>query len=612
MDSKTGTDQAEYFFSPFAFSGASPQSGLVKQLVTQKGQKVPRILAEAAMTLTDSGPLREHVETYWNKKSRMQKWAASQDVLTGFIKQEGELIVGKNAFSKMLTKLLVRLSQLDVLETRDQISQRLDSIQEPISIQTFAMTTASRPVALKRGLSSYLSNFKQFQREPRILVSDDGQQDAVSENQEVLNQIRNEFGVSIEHLTHSGRQELIDGIADSTKKEAMKFLLFGDTTLGATYGANRNAIHFLTKGQKVFSADDDTIASTYLTSNYRPGIAFSGTEHQDYKHFANRNEAKKTLVALEKDIIHEFSQVGENLHSLLAAHTKNSSSVLKGLDQSCWSEVLDHQSRVLMAMGGLVGDNGSGASYSYLFANDEEEKRIFASPQHFSILSKSREIVKSSDHIRLSHKGPFMTTFFSYDNRLDLFPFFPNFRMEDELFRLLNLTLVPCSKIAYLPLILEHSPIEQRVYENFIAPVRVGASNCEILEAILSISVGKFNPLMGHSIGDRKRIVLNACLRFADQPIESFRRQVSDFLLAGKYSEVTVHWKKFKDRRKKIPKDAAALIGAALSETEKRLCEPILLCDPLILKIEEDGAKAELLQKNLIRKYFESCLAISE
>jgi hypothetical protein len=125
----------------------------------------------------------------------------------------------------------------------------------------------------------------------------------------------------------------------------------------------------------------------------------------------------------------------------------------------------DARGRVAITLHGLVGDSGMGSPRYYLGLTGPSRERLVASPNAYRLAFQSREIMRAVRRPTIS-TGPFcMTTFFGFDNRLLLPPFFPVQRNADGIFGIMLRKCIDGSHIAFLPSALVHTPPAERAFE---------------------------------------------------------------------------------------------------------------------------------------------------
>ncbi len=132
--------------------------------------------------------------------------------------------------------------------------------------------------------------------------------------------------------------------------------------------------------------------------------------------------------------------------------------------------------RVVITLPGLVGDSGMGSPRYFLTLNGESRERLLASPTAYSSALRSREVLRTVRQPTIAASPFCMTTFFGFDNRVLLPPFFPVERNSDGIFGLTVQRAISGSHVAFLPSVLLHAPAEPRAFagdEAWTEPERV-------------------------------------------------------------------------------------------------------------------------------------------
>lgn len=357
------------------------------------------------------------------------------------------------------------LQQRGFVQTRDELLASLPEprIREATKLSTLGVVTANRPLALRRCLWSYLSVARAFGRHLRVVVADDSRDAAtVEENREIGKQASVEFGVSVELVGRKEREELIAARAgrDSDVEAALRFALYGYPVDAQTYGANRNMLQLWTRGEVLLSVDDDTICNPFLPKEFSGGVDIdvASATCETTRFWANRSEAMSSVSPFGGDpFIFLEESLGASVLELTRLALSRQEAAFQGFHRGIIEEVLLQQSRVSLAMYGVVGDSGSESGIGFIFDDITDP-----SPDYYEVASRSREVTRCVKNTTVRGDGPCMTMFFGCDNRNPLPIFFPNFRNEDYLFKEALRGADKGARVAYLPCLLEHSPLSTR------------------------------------------------------------------------------------------------------------------------------------------------------
>ena len=197
-----------------------------------------------------------------------------------------------------------------------------------------------------------------------------------------------------------------------------------------------------------------------------------------------------------------------------------------------------------------------------------------------------------------------MTTFYGLDNRRDTLPFFPNFRREDQLFRLAQELTSAGNAVAYLPWALEHSPPGGRV-ETRRDPIGMA----EIV-ATAVIEVGR--PGAGALPASRAAEIGRALVSFAEQPLDRFRRQVQERVVEANLELLAMRRRRMAERSRQIPLGIADAMNAANDDLEKALSSSLPVTDPALLARDGSVGLAEEHARRLVASMGRAILTLAE
>ena len=598
--------KATLFPNPETFLCFNPEEGVIKLRHDDVGVPLSPFIIEVISQIDGGEDLLQYIKDLLKKKSLTGKLAILKQVLRDHHKLNSQIVIGNGAVAKMTVNLVEEQLKTNlVLDAAAMVKTlRNHNSGKSVPLEMLAIVTGNRPLGLERALNSYSTNLKKFGREMEIFVADDSRDDSViSNNRLVVEKIRAE-GVPVRHFTKTDRIELINFSASQTTQKYFQFLIEG-VGLGQTYGANRNAVHLCSLGKRVFSADDDTIAKTTTTKQHSKSVKLTSKDFQEVKTFSERSQALQSAVEQEVDIIgwHDDS-TGQIIGDVLANTIEHGGQV-SGLSLPEAKGWIARQSQIIISMNGLISDSGSGASLGFLHMQGAELSKLLS---NFGEVSLSREITKCADQIKIASSGPCMTTFYSYDNREGMIPFFPNFRMEDEGFKDINLAAHGNALLSYLPFMLEHSPLENRKPSQIMMPNEARIECYHILSLVVAICSVSKPPLAGQKYAIRKKYFLDSCLRFLQKDFSLYKRDMLDILVSKKFVAITQKKELLKKIKGSLPRATVIEIESALSKDLKLLGQPMYLCNQEILKAEPELLKAEMIQHHHLKTYFEACL----
>ena len=308
--------------------------------------------------------------------------------------------------------------------------------------------TRNRVTSLVACLESYLDNCRRHDRTPEFVVTDDSPgAEARHHTKAALEVLAHRFHARIRY---AGEREKV-GFADALSSESavpleiIRFALFGDERCTLSTGANRNSLLLDSIDTLVLSVDDDTRCRIATPPAADDALAFfSGYDPSEFWFFDDHDSAIESISSVDMDV--------------LCSHEALLGSAVADLGDPAAS------GRVAITLHGLAGDSGMSSPRYYLSLAGASRERLVASADAYQSAFRSREVLRTVRRPTLS-AGPFcMTTFFGFDNRLLLPPFFPVQRNADGIFGLVLQKCVDGSHVGFLPSVLLHRPAAPRAF----------------------------------------------------------------------------------------------------------------------------------------------------
>jgi len=308
--------------------------------------------------------------------------------------------------------------------------------------------TRNRLPSLLACLESYLANCRRHGRSPEFVVTDDAPTaEAQDQTRAALQGLEKHAGARIRYAGCREKNRFAELLAreSAVPLEIIDFALFGDNRCALSTGANRNSLLLDTIDSLVLSVDDDTRCRTAAPDDADQTLAFfSGYDPTEFWFFADRARALESVSFSDGDVL--------RCHESL-------------LGDAVADEGEPAGSRVTITLHGLLGDSGMSSPRYYLGLTGPSRERLVESPAAYQSAFRSREVRRSVRRPTIS-TGPFaMTTFFGFDNRVLLPPFFPVERNSDGIFGIILQKCMKGSHIAFLPSVLLHEPAAERMFE---------------------------------------------------------------------------------------------------------------------------------------------------
>jgi hypothetical protein len=244
----------------------------------------------------------------------------------------------------------------------------------------------------------------------------------------------------------------------SISREIIDFALFGDRRCTLFTGANRNGLLLDTIGNLVFGADDDTLAHAAAAPQSTVPISYSSEyEPREFWFFPDRRAALETVAPTDSDFLASHEQLLGRVPAEVGGPAAADGSVT-------------------ITLPGLVGDSGMGSPHYILTLTGASRERLLFSRTTYTSALRSREVLRTVRQPTIAASPFCMTTFFGFDNRLLLPPFFPVERNSDGVFGVTVQRVIEGSCVAFLPSVLLHAPPEHRAFagdEAWTEPKRV-------------------------------------------------------------------------------------------------------------------------------------------
>ena len=312
-------------------------------------------------------------------------------------------------------------------------------------ISTVGIVTRNRVASLVACVESYLEKCRRHGRNPEFVVTDDSlDTEAQDHARGALQSLGNHFGAQIRYAGRREKNRFAEALAreSAVPPKIIRFALFGDDRCALTTGANRNSLLLDTVDTFVLSVDDDTRCRIAAAPDAEDAVAFfSGYDPTEFWYFADRASADASIYFVDVDA--------------LRCHEALLGNAVANVDDPAAN------GRVAITLHGLVGDPGMNSPRYYLGMSGPSRERLVASPDAYRSAFRSREVLRTVRRPTVS-AGPFcMTTFFGFDNRLALPPFFPVQRNADGIFGLVLQKCVEGSHVAFLPSFLQFFCIDQ-------------------------------------------------------------------------------------------------------------------------------------------------------
>ncbi len=404
------------------------------------------------------------------------------------------------ADGSVLRRDLLRLSRAGFLVSADQLLPRKVAGPQPTPISTIVIPTRDRPRLLRRAIDGYARNCARHGRQVGFVVSDDSAGlDTRRDCRAMLAEIARDLGVDI---CYAGPEEKAAFAAQLARSgnipgKVLRFGCFPDRGSDITVGANRNALLLHTIGERIFSADDDTICRVAVPPGHADGHALGeGDNPLQLWFFRNRQEAFAAVRYIEEDFLdHHDRYLGQAPRPMLAAAD---AAAFETAEPALLRRLLAGTGRIRITANGVVGDCGWDNPNFYLFQDGTTGHRLAGSPAEFGTARVTREMIQAVTRTTITARpDPKFAMCIGLDNADLLPPFPPVGRGEEVAF---GAVLGVCFDAygAHLPLVLQHAPAGRKQFAAAgLFPISLGSW--------LPACIGRFDPGFAGSPAERLR-----------------------------------------------------------------------------------------------------------
>jgi hypothetical protein len=170
------------------------------------------------------------------------------------------------------------------------------------------VVTSGRPDSVARAVASYLGHARRFGRSLEVLVCDDTRDPAVlGETRRRLH----ELSAGVQHFGPDEKRAFANDLARESGVDPtiVEFALFDPMACGTPIGANRNALMLLTAGERLLSADDDTVCRAIRAPDGQDRIGFLEGDPQEHWFFPDAAAALALGEAEEVDVFSEHERL---------------------------------------------------------------------------------------------------------------------------------------------------------------------------------------------------------------------------------------------------------------------------------------------------------------
>jgi hypothetical protein len=342
-----------------------------------------------------------------------------------------------------------------------------DNDEPVLPISTVGFPTRDRVDVLRRAIASYAENCARHGRRPSFAVLDDS---AAADTRARYRAMLAELG---EHhridIHYAGLPEKERFVAELAAAGSLPLEVAGHACLGGqsrnlpTIGANRNCLLLHSVGERILSADDDTVCRLASPPDRDDRVLLRSAENPlDTWYFADRAAAFGALRHVEQDLLGRHE---EYLGRSPAAALAGVEAGWELAEPALLRRLRSRAGRILVTSNGTVGDCGWDNPNFHLFAEDDSFARLTRSAADYRQARSSRELAQAVSRPTITeHPDPRFAMCLGMDNTELLAPFPPTGRAEEIAF---GAVLARCHRDGYgahLPWLVQHDPVGERQF----------------------------------------------------------------------------------------------------------------------------------------------------
>ncbi len=337
-----------------------------------------------------------------------------------------------------LRREIVRLAGAGFLVSTDGLGQLTGAGSAPSSpVSTIAIPTCDRVQLLRRAVSGYAANCARYGRHVDVVVADDSAGAATRTNcRAVLGELARRLDVGMFYAGLEEKSGFVSRLAryGGIPEEVVRFCCLPDRHCGVTIGANRNVLLLHTAGERIFSADDDTVCRVAVP----PGRSGESVLTPAITRLTCGSSRAGTRLSRPCDMPRRMfsgataSTWARRPHRCLPPRARSLSSAAI---RRCCDRYRAPASRIRVTANGVVGDCGWDNPDFHLFQDGATFARLVSSPDGYRMARATREMIQGVPMTTVTARAdPKFAMCMGLDNTGLLPPFPPVGRAEEVAF----------------------------------------------------------------------------------------------------------------------------------------------------------------------------------
>jgi hypothetical protein len=336
-----------------------------------------------------------------------------------------------------------------------------------LPISTVGFPTRDRVDVLRRAIAGYAENCARHGRQPTFAVLDDSPAAATrARYRAMLTEVGERHRIEISYAGVPEKERFVAELAEAGTLpiEVAGYACLGERSRDVpTIGANRNCLLLHGVGERILSADDDTVCRLASPPDRDDRVLLRSAENPlDTWYFADRTAAFGALRYVEQDLLGRHEEyLGRSPAAALAGAEVD----WELAEPALLRRLRSRAGRILVTSNGTVGDCGWDNPNFHLFAEGASFARLTRSAADYGRARSSRELAQAVTRPTITaHPDPRFAMCLGLDNTGLLAPFPPTGRAEEVAF---GAVLARCHRDGYgahLPWLVQHDPVGERQF----------------------------------------------------------------------------------------------------------------------------------------------------
>jgi hypothetical protein len=318
--------------------------------------------------------------------------------------------------------------------------------------------TRNRP---STAAAAALSHLAHVPAESEVIIVDDSDQDTTPELLDALGDVGDDLRSRLFVMDRPQRRLLLDELVSETRPaeeaiSAIRTCLGVDDRMPYRYGISRNWVLLASAGQRLVSADDDTLAQVIRNPGVPQELSVSSSEDPTELWTFADMEALGRSHSFEAANVVDFHSDAMNWLSPSSSVPEDRQVSIAGAGVDLVRRVMTNRCSVRATAFGLAGSPGRAGLQFLLYAEGARRDRFFENRRALDSALLAPVVIRRVPAPTVGNSSFFMTTHVGLDNRDILPPFFPLGRNSDAVFAQFLTTTTANALVAQIPGSIHH------------------------------------------------------------------------------------------------------------------------------------------------------------